>query len=477
MKEEAELLAANQNLEQSPLASVMLEGFAVREFPQSSRTAKSDNVPLLSKEVLSNSNDKNVSDSTSVQKRTKLELSRVCSVLSDDDLCDQVFEDEAESLASGVQGAAYNIQENIAAPPVHFGMRHTTSVGENLCNIAEQCVTLQQARLPLLNHYSQDRDPDDLERPAARTPGSRVVPSVSISTAGDDISEHNAAKLAPAAASLPSRCVQSIQSPDISCTDQKADTLEVFDNSTEPSESTSRSSSHGEEPIADDDSDCGDWVRTTTAAIKAIQEQVLRSSGHHRQGSISPRHQSSCDSLGLPIMRPRLESTSSDGYSTASDYDDADSSDWSEQQDSANILGHGLDNQDSDFSSMNGAQEEVYANELAHSKDSKDSPNLPDVTNTRGSSLECHNSTPDVVNCKEKISSNDILKADNSDKNGDQLTLPAGEPTYHRYYHVFREGELDQLITKYVTSLEIVESYYDHANWCVIAKKLPKQSQ
>ncbi|CAL4091563.1 unnamed protein product [Meganyctiphanes norvegica] len=47
-----------------------------------------------------------------------------------------------------------------------------------------------------------------------------------------------------------------------------------------------------------------------------------------------------------------------------------------------------------------------------------------------------------------------------------------GAPTLHRYYHVFREGELDQLIERYVHNLHIISSYYDHANWCVIAEKV-----
>ncbi|XP_064637725.1 uncharacterized protein LOC135493960 [Lineus longissimus] len=44
-------------------------------------------------------------------------------------------------------------------------------------------------------------------------------------------------------------------------------------------------------------------------------------------------------------------------------------------------------------------------------------------------------------------------------------------PTYHRYYHVFKDGELNGLITKYVPGLNVVDTYYDHANWCVVAEK------
>ena len=47
-----------------------------------------------------------------------------------------------------------------------------------------------------------------------------------------------------------------------------------------------------------------------------------------------------------------------------------------------------------------------------------------------------------------------------------------GSLTHLRYYHVFREGELDYLINNYVESLHIISSYYDHANWCIIAEKV-----
>ena len=50
------------------------------------------------------------------------------------------------------------------------------------------------------------------------------------------------------------------------------------------------------------------------------------------------------------------------------------------------------------------------------------------------------------------------------------------EPTepekLQRYYHVFRKGELVQLIESGVPSLKVVKEYYDHGNWAVIAEKL-----
>uniref|UniRef100_A0A1B0CGQ2 Methyltransferase type 11 domain-containing protein n=2 Tax=Lutzomyia longipalpis TaxID=7200 RepID=A0A1B0CGQ2_LUTLO len=47
-----------------------------------------------------------------------------------------------------------------------------------------------------------------------------------------------------------------------------------------------------------------------------------------------------------------------------------------------------------------------------------------------------------------------------------------GSATHHRYYHVFREGELEALINHNVTSLHIVSSYYERASWCVVAEKV-----
>ena len=45
-----------------------------------------------------------------------------------------------------------------------------------------------------------------------------------------------------------------------------------------------------------------------------------------------------------------------------------------------------------------------------------------------------------------------------------------GSKTYHRFYHVFEEGELEELIES-LDDLTIVETYYDQGNWCAIFKK------
>ncbi|XP_064608870.1 alkylated DNA repair protein alkB homolog 8-like [Liolophura sinensis] len=43
--------------------------------------------------------------------------------------------------------------------------------------------------------------------------------------------------------------------------------------------------------------------------------------------------------------------------------------------------------------------------------------------------------------------------------------------TFHRYYHVFRQGELDSLCET-LPNIVIKESYYDQGNWCVLLEKL-----
>jgi len=44
---------------------------------------------------------------------------------------------------------------------------------------------------------------------------------------------------------------------------------------------------------------------------------------------------------------------------------------------------------------------------------------------------------------------------------------------YHRYYHVFREWELEGLVEDYFGGrLKIVDRFYDHANWVVVCEKI-----
>jgi hypothetical protein len=93
-----------------------------------------------------------------------------------------------------------------------------------------------------------------------------------------------------------------------------------------------------------------------------------------------------------------------------------------------------------------------------------------DVAPPRGSALKDAKQEPPGVLTKEESCTSSLSGSTS------QESLPSdnggGAITFHRYYHVFREGELDQLIERYVENLHIISSYYDHANWCVVAEKV-----
>ncbi|NWH44856.1 ALKB8 protein, partial [Fregata magnificens] len=60
----------------------------------------------------------------------------------------------------------------------------------------------------------------------------------------------------------------------------------------------------------------------------------------------------------------------------------------------------------------------------------------------------------------------------------DTVLFPAGSkelqelsPVFHRYYHVFCEGELEAACRS-LDCVRVQKSYYDQGNWCVILEKL-----
>ncbi|KAF1651724.1 hypothetical protein FQA23_0003228, partial [Aptenodytes patagonicus] len=60
----------------------------------------------------------------------------------------------------------------------------------------------------------------------------------------------------------------------------------------------------------------------------------------------------------------------------------------------------------------------------------------------------------------------------------DTVSFPAGSkesqelsPVFHRYYHVFSEGELEAACRS-LDCVRVQNSYYDQGNWCVVLEKL-----
>lgn len=44
------------------------------------------------------------------------------------------------------------------------------------------------------------------------------------------------------------------------------------------------------------------------------------------------------------------------------------------------------------------------------------------------------------------------------------------DQVFHRYYHVFKQGELESLCSQ--LNVKVIKSYYDEGNWCIIFQKL-----
>ncbi|KAM4701104.1 putative tRNA methyltransferase 9B [Discoglossus pictus] len=124
--------------------------------------------------------------------------------------------------------------------------------------------------------------------------------------------------------------------------------------------------------------------------------------------------------------------------------------------------------------------------ELSRMSLSKTNTNCTDV-------FEDYNNValPDLLSGRNSKTSERSLKHKHSCKAGDKINKEKCEninssemSTEHqfgsqrasgeclRYYHTFKKGELTDLIQQYIPDLHVVQTYFDHSNWCVIAEKI-----
>ncbi|XP_022109385.1 uncharacterized protein LOC110989365 [Acanthaster planci] len=94
----------------------------------------------------------------------------------------------------------------------------------------------------------------------------------------------------------------------------------------------------------------------------------------------------------------------------------------------------------------------------------------PDSSTLRKQCQDCHSSTTNSSTPTSPLAEDKPIPK--SPKVHPPPSSKDDPSLYLRYYHVFREGELADLIEEHVDSLHILRSYYDHANWCVIAEKV-----
>ncbi|XP_022051603.1 alkylated DNA repair protein alkB homolog 8 isoform X2 [Acanthochromis polyacanthus] len=72
-----------------------------------------------------------------------------------------------------------------------------------------------------------------------------------------------------------------------------------------------------------------------------------------------------------------------------------------------------------------------------------------------------------IPDCKPSPSGN-TTQTSSSTVKSELESSPA--PVFHRYYHVFQQGELEQLCAQ-VNGVKVQSSYHDQGNWCVILQK------
>ena len=73
---------------------------------------------------------------------------------------------------------------------------------------------------------------------------------------------------------------------------------------------------------------------------------------------------------------------------------------------------------------------------------------------------------------RTKFERQDVLVPWHLKKSANSVAESNGEdaPVLHRFYHVFHEGELEDLCMK-LGNVTIVKSYYDKGNWCIILSR------
>ena len=191
--------------------------------------------------------------------------------------------------------------------------------------------------------------------------------------------------------------------------------------------------------LGDDDSH---WLTTTGEAIQRMEMVVYERSNHKRIGGYSTGQKfnglHNGEIVTGKISSPRLQRLSQ----------------------SSSV---------SSFSSDNFSDSEVEETPIMGDLDTKQKG--PGASMNSGSQFEIKPSL------KLKQSNSPRLAPKNDRKIAKESNMSYSSPdesrdTYKRYYHVFRENELDDLITRNLKCLKIVHSAYDHANWYIIAEKL-----
>jgi hypothetical protein len=101
---------------------------------------------------------------------------------------------------------------------------------------------------------------------------------------------------------------------------------------------------------------------------------------------------------------------------------------------------------------------------LSHSEQQNDRTFVQKSTKKRRSKIESQT---------KEFQSTSTVDLNNCNTANEQIQSPtphSEEKVFQRYYHLFAQNELDDLVKK-ISQLIIVESKWDHDNWYLKAKK------
>ena len=128
-----------------------------------------------------------------------------------------------------------------------------------------------------------------------------------------------------------------------------------------------------------------------------------------------------------------------------------------------------FDDEDTDINGEHLSSEAQLPNDEIKSTDLKES-NKISLKSTNENSGNKENL---ITTNEQEMSNKNILAIQNEDHVNADLHLDFTNKN-KRYYHVFKEHELNELVKESCPSLKIYESYYDHGNWVICAEKQTK---
>ena len=450
MKEEAELLHCERPaLEHTVSAPESSEIFAVREFPMSSQVLKRRKSRSL--------DEPPVIPPPRVRRKSKSLDESPCIEMSGDS-----NESSEDNASQNIQ--SHNVQDDQSIPQIYDKVleaeQSCDSGNQSDSGVQDGGITEEQYNNnDFIAHVRNDSGTVVEDREQSYEESDDEDKEQSGNESEDSSSESEAEGKSVNIESLASE--QTVKESDIPKKDEDASMPRALESTSTKSVSAELAARRNSlqllhkqvSPVASScsdrssvETDCDEWARTTEAVIRSMQNQMLRrqsaiedfstdfdrfttsSSGDSRLGQLSYEDINNGTSpQSPPPLPPRRGSeastVSSDGVSVTESPSDLEESDvWKSKSNSP---------------TENGSPVKEYQ--------------LP------ASSI---------------VRNGNSSSSDSSSTSSSNQSSPGEQPAYHRFYHVFREGELVDLIERHVDNLHILSCYYDHANWCVVAEKV-----